>query len=189
MPPHPGVSGHLDPRQHVLDVGSGNARDAVHLAQQGHRVTALDAIPAARRLTRRLAGRHGVRVRFAELNLNDLFSVLTSGARLAALPRPPHIYARFLVDALDGDSRLHFFRWAQMVQRRGGLTFLEFRTWKGTLQARAFPFHYRALLRVDDVVAEIEARGGTVVHRQEGTGLAPFEDENPHICRLVVRWT
>lgn len=183
------VSGQLEPAQHVLDVGSGTARDAVHFARQGHRVTALDAIPFARRLTRRLAGRHQVRVRFVELNLNDLFSVLTSGARLAALDRPPHIYARFLLDALDGDSRLHFFRWAQMVQRRGGLTFLEFRTWRGTLRARAFPFHYRTLLRVADVVAEIEARGGTVVDRVQGTGLAPFEGENPHICRLVVRWT
>ena len=183
------VCGQLEPHQHVLDVSSGNARDAVHLARQGHRVTALDAIPFTRRLTRRLAAQHDVRVRFAELNLNDLFSVLVSGARLARLPEPPHIHARLLLDAIDGDSRLHFFRWAQMVQRRGGLTFLEFRTWKGTLRARAFPFHFRALLRVDDVVAEIRERGGTVVHREVGTGLAPFEGENPHICRLVVRWS
>lgn len=183
------VSQRLEPAQHVLDVGSGNARDAVHLARQGHRVTALDAVPFARRLTRRLAREEHVRVRFAEVNFNDLFSLLTSGARLAALPKPPHVYARFLLDALDGDSRLHFLRWAQMVQRRGGLTFLEFRTWRGTLRARAFPFHFRALLDPDDVVAEIEARGGTVVHREEGTGRAPFEGEDPHICRLVVRWS
>ena len=183
------VAGRLEPHQRVLDVGSGNARDAVHLARLGHEVTALDAIPFARRLTRRLAARHGVRVPFAELNLNDLFSVLTSGARFARLPEPPHVYARLLLDAIDGDSRLHFYRWARMVQRRGGLTFLEFRTWKGTLRARAFPFHFRALLRVEDVVAEIEARGGTVVHQEVGTGLAPFGDEDPEVCRLVVKWS
>ena len=76
-----------------------------------------------------------------------------------------------------------------MIQRRGGLTYLEFRTWQGTLRARAFPFHYRTMLHPSRVVAEIERYGGTVLHREEGVGLARFENENPRICRLVVRWT
>jgi len=179
----------LDRRQHVLDVGCGNGRDSVYFAEQGHRVTALDGPQQARRLTRRLAKRHSVRVRPTELNLNDLFSTLTSGARFAHLKKPPQIYARFLLDAVEADSRQNFFRWAQMIQRRGGLTYLEFRTWQGTLRANAFRFHYRTLLDPSRVVAEIERHGGTVVHREEGVGLAPFETENPRICRLVVRWT
>ena len=130
-----------------------------------------------------------MRVTPKELNLNDLFSTLTSGARFAHRKRPPQIYARFLLDAIEADTRQNFFRWAQMIQRRGGLTYLEFRTWQGTLRARAFPFHYRTLLDPSRVVAEIERYGGTVVHREEGAGLAPFENENPRICRLVVRWT
>jgi hypothetical protein len=45
------------------------------------------------------------------------------------------------------------------------------------------------MLHTSRVVAEIERYGGTVLHREEGAGLAPFENENPRICRLVVRWT
>ena len=183
------VADRLEPRQHVLDVGCGNGRDSVHFAGQGHRVTALDGTILARRLTRRLARQNSVRVTSRELNLNDLFSTLTSGARFAHLKRPPQIYARFLLDAVEADTRQNFFRWAQMIQRRGGLTYLEFRTWQGTLRARAFPFHYRTMLHTSRVVAEIERYGGTVLHREEGAGLAPFENENPRICRLVVRWT
>ena len=118
--------------------------------------------------------------------------VLDAHVGSAARPRskrPPQIYARFLLDAIEADTRSNFFRWAQMIQRRGGLTFLEFRTWQGTLRARAFPFHYRTLLDPGRVVAEIERYGGTVVHREEGGGLAPFESEDPRICRLVVRWS
>ncbi|CUR57339.1 conserved hypothetical protein [metagenome] len=183
------VADRLEPRQHILDVAAGNGRDSVYFAEQGHRVTALDGSTAARRLTRRLALQHGVKVRTKEVNLNDLFSTLTSGARFAHLDRPPQIYARFLLDAIEDDARDNFFRWAQMIQRRGGETFLEFRTWQGTLRAKAFPFHFRSLLRPSQVVAEIERYGGTVVHRQEGVGLASFENENPRVCRLVVRWT
>jgi hypothetical protein len=76
-----------------------------------------------------------------------------------------------------------------MIQRRGGTTYLEFRTWQGTLRATAFPFHYRTLLSPRRVMAEIESYGGSVVHRETGTGLAPFDKENPKICRLVVRWS
>ena len=173
------VADQLEPRQHVLDVGCGNGRDSVHFAEQGHRVTALDGTALARRLTRRLAARHAVRVRPKELNLNDLFSTLTSGARFAHLERPPQIYARFLLDAVEPDTRQNFFRWARMIQRRGGLTFLEFRTWRGTLRARAFPFHYRTLLDPGRVVAEIERYGGTRGAPRGGRRVGSLREREP----------
>jgi SAM-dependent methyltransferase len=183
------VADQCETRQHILEVGCGNGRDSVFFAEQGHRVTAMDASLAARRLTRQLATKRGVTVRVAELNLNDLFSTLASGARFAHLKKPPQIYARFLLDAIEGDTRRSFFRWAEMIQRRGGVTYLEFRTWHSTLQGTAFPFHYRTLLDPRRVIAEIEGYGGSVVHREQGRGLAPFETEDPRICRLIVRWT
>ena len=39
------------------------------------------------------------------------------------------------------------------------------------------------------VQAEIEANGGRVVHREAGTGLAPFRTEDPHVCRIVATWS
>ncbi len=175
-------------RRHVLDVGCGNGRDAVFFARMGHRVTALDASPPARRLTRRLATDHGAILRIRELNLNDLSMTLRSGAGFARLTRPPDIYARFLLDSIAPDGRDNFFRWAQMVQRRGGTTYLEFRTWPGVLRASAARFHYRALLEPRTVVAEIERRGGTVVSSEYGAGRARLGRENPRVCRLEVSW-
>ena len=66
-----------------------------------------------------------------------------------------------------------------MVQRRGGTTYLEFRTWQGTLRARAFPFHYRTLL---DPTASSPRSSGPAAPSctaRMGTGLAPFEGEDP----------
>jgi hypothetical protein len=76
-----------------------------------------------------------------------------------------------------------------MVQRRGGETFLEFRTPQSRKESKFFGAHQRSYVDPDAVVAEIAAYGGTVVHRETGRDLAPLGQENPHICRLVVRWT
>jgi SAM-dependent methyltransferase len=186
------VADRIEPGQHVLDVGCGNGRDAVHLAERGHVVEALDGTSAAQRLTDQLARKHAVDVHPRPLNLNDLFSTLSTGARFAHAERPPHIYARFLLEAIETDARRNFYRWAQMIQRRGGRTFLEFRVRdqaRDPQEPRRTPTHYRAHLDAARVVAQIERYGGTVEHREEGVDLAPSRRENPRTCRLVVRWT
>jgi hypothetical protein len=51
-----------------------------------------------------------------------------------------------------------------------------------------FGEHYRNYLEPQVVMDEVEALGGTVVHSEEGHGLAVYRDEDPHVCRLVVQW-
>ena len=58
-----------------------------------------------------------------------------------------------------------------MVQRRGGATFLEFRTWqRDTARHGRSPSTTAPCSHPTRVVAEIERYGGTVVHREVGTG-------------------
>jgi SAM-dependent methyltransferase len=54
----------------VLDLGSGQGRNAVWLAAQGHDVTAVDLSPVATEQARRLAEEAGVVVRFVAANLS-----------------------------------------------------------------------------------------------------------------------
>jgi hypothetical protein len=94
-----------------------------------------------------------------------------------------------MLDTLGDSGRDNLWRFASMVQRRGGETFLEFRTPRSRREPKFFGVHQRKFLPPEQVVGEIEAYGGTVVDRQTGRDLAPLGNENPHICRLVVRWT
>jgi hypothetical protein len=184
---------HVDERPRarawLLDVGTGTGRDAVYFAAHGHRVVAYDFTMRGLRRTDRLRQRRGVSFPMRSLNLEDLRMVLVAGARLAHRPGVRQVYARGLLDTLRDSGRHNFWRFASMVQRRGGDTFVEFRTPVSRDEPKFFGGHLRTYLDPETVVREIEERGGHVVHRETGRGLAPLGHEDPHICRLVVRWT
>jgi SAM-dependent methyltransferase len=168
------VNEYVDDDFDIVDVGSGTGRDAVWFARQGHHVVALDYIHQARKRIRRLAARKRVDVEVRALNLYDARSTLLTGARLAHDPKPRHVYARMLLDGISPAGRSEFYRFADMVTRRGGLTLVEFKA-----HGRTSP---------KTVLQEIAERGGTVEHQQVGHGLAPYGKRNPVMCRLVVRW-
>jgi tellurite methyltransferase len=61
---------HPDRTPKILDLGSGEGRDAVHFARRGFTVVAVDGSESGVEKTRRLAQDHGVEV--AELHLSDV---------------------------------------------------------------------------------------------------------------------
>lgn len=172
----------------LVDIGSGNGRDAVWFARQGYRVTGFDYSGPALRQSRAAAKSAGVSATFEAVNLYDLRYVLATGARLAHEDGPRALYARFLPHALEDVGRHQLWRLARMALRPGGRLYLEFRTRKDARKPHEFGKHFRRFLKPDTVVRELEARGGHVEHREEGHGLAVYRDEDPHVCRIVARW-
>jgi hypothetical protein len=173
----------------VLDVGAGNGRDATYFALQGHEVHALEYTMGGLKATRGKRRKAGAKVDARWLNLEDTRSVLLTGARYSHTPGVREVYARGLLDTLGPAGRDNFWRFASMVQRRGGETFVEFRMPRSRGEEKFFGRHPRTFVRPQTAVREIKAHGGRVVHRETGRGLAPLGNEDPYICRLVVRWT
>jgi SAM-dependent methyltransferase len=171
--------------RHLVDLGAGNARDALWFARhERRRVTALDYSIGVLRRVHRLAEKDGLRVDFGGLNLYDAREVIALGAALSREAEPVDLYGRFLLDALESDGRENLLRLASMSLRRGGHLFLEFRTRPSRGRRK------KSFVRVTpaQAVRRIEAHGGRVVHRQTGTGLAPYGDSDPVVCRIVATW-
>ena len=173
----------------VVDVGCGNARDSLFFAQQGRAVIGLDyahsAVQKGRHAARKAGWDH---VEFAQLDLYEADAVARTAAELSAR-QPVAIYARFLVHAVEEEGRHGLWNLARQANVVGtGELFMEFRTGKDANLPHVFGEHYRNYLEPQLVVDEVEALGGTVVHREEGHGLAVYRDEDPHVSRLVVRW-
>lgn len=177
----------------LVDIGTGTARDAIWFAEEhGREVLALDYSPGLlRRGRRRLQDSAAAdRVDLVDLNLYDIRQVLTLGAQLSRAETPPDLYARFTFHDLVPGGRDNVLRLASMTLRRGGSLFLEFRTTEDRTRQRTFAEHpLRHFLDPDAVVQRIRRHGGRVVERVDGTGLAPFGHEDPHVCRLVATWS
>ena len=173
----------------VVDVGSGTGRDSLWFAREGHPVLGLDYSEAAiERATSAAAGDGLDNTRFEVLDLYDLRQVMAMGTRLAHEEEDHVLYGRFLVHALEDAGRHNLWRLAEMALNPGGLLYLEFRTGEDENQPHEFGEHFRRYLSPDQVVAEIEERGGTIEHREASHGLAVYRDEDPHVCRVVAGW-
>jgi SAM-dependent methyltransferase len=169
----------------VIDVGTGNGRDAVWLAQRGYEVLGLDYAPAG---IARASARGASRARFRPVNLYDLRETLATGARLARESQPKIVYARLVLNALTDEGRAGFWRLVRMALHDGDRLYLEFRTDQDAREPHEFGNHFRRYLPPEVVVDELKARHATVLRRDEGRGLASLGEEDPHICRLVARW-
>lgn len=172
----------------LVDLGTGTARDAKWFAvKKGRQVIGFDYSMSV--LGRDLKLPRGAMLDRRPLNLADLRDVLALGHALSSRPEPVDLYGRFLLHALDDAGRANLLRLASMSLRRGGYLFLEFRTDQDRGRSHFFPRKNRTFVDPDDVVRGIQAAGGTIVERVEGTGLAPFQTEDPHVARIVASWS
>jgi hypothetical protein len=82
-----------------------------------------------------------------------------------------------------------FWRVSDVLLRGHGQLLAEFRTEADRYRRRAYERHYCAYPSADQICREVERAGGIVVERVEDTGLAPYDREDPFVCRLLVDWT
>ncbi|RNL66203.1 hypothetical protein EFK50_00830 [Nocardioides marmoriginsengisoli] len=179
----------MEPKDRIIELGSGTGRDAIWFTQEGHGTVGSDYCGSARTAAKQATAKAGLKIRYRPINPESLHSVLTTATKFAHDPHPRHIYARGLIDALAPSGRIGLWRFCAIAGRRGGLTFLEFRTDAERGARKHFGKHARTFARPAAIVAEIERHGGRVVEQTTGRGLAPLGKENPVICRLVVSWT
>jgi SAM-dependent methyltransferase len=173
----------------VLDVGSGNGRDAVFFARRGMRVWAVDFSRGAIRLGARRANRRELEIRSEQLILGELRHTLGFGARLARDPH--HIYARELLGSLDAAARAQLWQLCAMGLRHDRRLFLQFAaTEHGHLHGGAAPAPAGLQRRLDAemVAAEIRASGGVIEHFEISPGDDLFDESDPAVCRIRATW-
>jgi SAM-dependent methyltransferase len=171
----------------LVDVGCGNGRDTRYFAELGFDVMGFDLLPRVSKPTL-AAMRDTAAPPVDDLNLASVRQTLALGARLAHGAEPVTVYARFLLHTLSTTDRLNFWRLASMASRSGGRVYVEFRTEQDRRLPKAFGEHFRQFLNPASMASEAAAQGLRVVDEVQGRGLAPLENEDPHLCRMTLEY-
>ncbi len=171
----------------VVDLGCGDGRDALALGARGRRVLGLDRSATAiqHATARAVEERLDRTVQFAECDVADRVALAAALERAAA--GPTLYYLRFFLHAIDEATQQGVLDVIDAGARPGDALAAEFRTDRDAATAKVHTRHYRRFQSAETFLADLRARGWQVTHHEEGTGLSPYGDEDPVLCRVIAR--
>lgn len=172
----------------VMDLGCGDGRDSVPLAEAGHRVIGVDRCEAALEQARaRAVNAENPDFRSCDLSTGDARGRLITEARGDQPDTPILFYARFLLHGLPEASQRTLLRTLTEHGRPGDWFVAEVRTDRDLSRRKAFFRTTRRSQPAAELVAELtDTYALTVVDSQEGTGLAPLGPEDPDVVRVFA---
>jgi SAM-dependent methyltransferase len=183
------VDGREDTPATVVDIGCGDGRDALAFGGSGRRVLGLDQSPVGiDHATARAAKAHlEDTVSFRECDVADT-AALGEALQHAMDPTdgPVLYYLRFFLHAIDESTQRGLLDAIGTHARPGDSFAAEFRTDKDEPNTKVHRGHYRRYQNAEAFLDDLRARGWEVTHQEEGTGLSPYGEEDPVLCRVVA---
>lgn len=168
----------------AYDLGCGNGRDLDTLSTLANRVTGIErssyAVTVARKL---ISDNPAITVLHDDL-LHDGLLPKLAAEDTAGSPRL--FYARFLLNGLTQSEQEALLESLSAGLRPGDLLAFEHRTTEDEYLKKARFRSFRRFIDTQDFIGRLNERGLEVSHREEGTGLAPFEREDPHVVRIIA---
>lgn len=177
----------------VLDLGCGDGRDTNAFADRGRRAVGIDRSRLGLRHASQDAQLLGVadRASYHSCDFSDADAVRELlVAQLERVPDQPVLfYARFLFTALEPATEQLVLAALRDCARTGDLLAVELRTVADEPRPKAYVNRLRRFHDSATVLDRLPTRFGfDVLDTTTGTGLSPFESEDPDVLRVVARF-
>ena len=185
------VNARADTPRTVIDIGCGDGRDSCAFATAGRSALGLDQSPIGIEHATARAAQLGVsdNCRFLVCDVSDvagLRKALDEGVKVA--DEPLMFYLRFFLHAIPEDVQDGLLAAIHAHARPGDYFAAEFRTDKDEDNRHVHPGHYRRFQSAAEFGARLSGDlGFEILHQEEGTGLSPYQDEDPVLYRVVAR--
>ncbi len=182
--------------KHLLELGSGNGRDAFYLAKKGLEVIGVDySTKAVEQNTTQAKEIHKHRPLFHVLDVSD-------ESQLNQLEKVDYIYARFFLHSLSDKQRAPLMHYLGTLHK-GTELFFEFRTDKDPLLQRSTHLahhseyegiadgHYRCFINMEGFTSQLTDLGYEILYAKEANNLSILDKgsyvDNPFLARIVAR--
>ena len=169
--------------RYVVDFGCGNGRDTETVGN-GRMALGVDYSKSAIEYNR---ARAKPNTSFEQVDASSAKS-LDMGLSKFVSSQPIAFYSRFVVHAISDDAEKLLLKFLKRNLKPKSILFLEFRTNQDSDTRKAFGEHFRRYVD-PDLFLERVRKGGQfkVVYDKRGHGMAVYKDEDPHVCRLIIK--
>lgn len=186
------VAGYIDDRPAVVEIGSGEGRDAVYFARAGYPVIAIDRSESGIKRAQERAEAVGLpEIQFHRADVahpEQLTAVLQRSGALGRAGSSLLVYMRFFLHSIPLTSELALFD-ALSPLPAGTRLAVEFRTDQDENRVKVESKHYRRYIRPAEFKKRLAERGYDILFEEEGLGLSIYGQEDPHLCRIIARKT
>lgn len=168
---------HFSPKSTILDIGCGNGRDSIFFSKQGFRVFAFDQSENSINL---LKNKYTTNPSFSVADI-DKFDFSDYNINIA--------YARFLLHAISESTFEKLFDNIFDLLPRGGIFATESRSDRTPISevGHTFEPHFRRLINFEELLSFSTFKKFKILYSTEEKGLSAYQDEDPHIIRLVLQ--
>ena len=179
----------INKKSNILEIGTGNGRDAFYFSKYCKSVIAIDQSKIAIRNNRLRAKQLVIKnLTFKSLSLNNFIKIKKKN--LINL-----IYARFFIHSVNQKKENFFLKKLIDFNNQKPLIVLEFRTTKDKLMKKGkkiskferYTDHYRRFIETKKFEKKIKDMGFIIIYKKLGINLSKTKNDNPHLCRIIFK--
>ena len=170
----------------LLDVGSGDGRDAFYFNKKAKYVVGIDKSNVVIKKNKLKAKKLNLKkINFKNISSNRLIKINNKKINF--------IYARFFLHAINEKNENIFLKSLIKNFNSGILIALEFRTTKDRLMKKGkklskyerLTSHYRRFINFKKFEKKIKKLNFNIVYKKLGINLSKSPNDNPHLCRII----
>ncbi len=180
----------IDSNSVVVELGSGNGRDAHYFASQGKVTIAIDlsyqAIKSCEDEAKARNINHSTFFQ-GDITNRDYVKKIVEFARGQADGKKLCFYSRFVMHSLDEDQELMLLSILSDCMYTDENVYFEFRSKEDSSLKKHYGGHYRRYIDTDKFSRLLADKNFSIDYQITGKGMAKFKEEDPYVSRVIAR--
>ena len=180
----------IKPDVAIVELGSGNGRDAHYFASQGYITVAMDlssqAVKSCEALSKSRNIEHST---FFQGDITNIQSVqdAVEYARKTNGGSSVVFYSRFVMHSIDDEQELCFLNVLSDCMHTNETVYFEFRSAEDAELQKHYGGHFRRYINTEDFKNTLSDNFGFEINYLiTGKGMAKFKEEDPFVSRIIA---